>query len=236
MFNISRGSGIFDPKDHKKKLIHIIGLGNIGSHVAIALTRMGFENFALYDFDSVEDVNISTQAFYSTMEGTLKIEAVMSQMQAINPYCNVTLVNEELTEDSKDKIVDDNSLCFIIGVDSLAIRKTIKDLLMKTDQSHIPVIDGRLGKQQVEVLFSKNVIDWNIVVEESVLTEAGCTEKYIAYTPLMCAALISGTMKKLCSEEHIPAETMFEFASNMYLTHNYESNEARGEKDETEVE
>lgn len=217
MLNISRGSGIFNPQDVKHKLIHIIGLGNIGSHTALALTRMGFENFALYDFDVIEDVNISTQAFDLTHEGSKKIEAVAAMMKAINPDCKVKLIDEKLTGESKNKIVSDVPLCFICGVDSLSARKKLKKLIQETDQNDVPIIDGRLGKQQVEVLYANNASEWNVDVDDNVLAKTGCTEKYIAYTPLMCAALISGTVKKMCLQEPMSSEVIFEFESNSYL-------------------
>ncbi len=219
MLNTSRGDGIFSPIEFRDKKIHIVGLGNIGSHTAIALARMGFTNFVLYDFDKVEDVNISTQAFNKEHKDMLKIEAVEKEMLKINKDCNITCVNIELNEECVDLVKDliSNTLCFICGVDSLGVRKTLKKLLLDCD-CYCPIIDGRLGKQQVEVLFSKEIKNWDVDVAEDTLAGVGCTEKYIAYTPLMCAALISGTVKRLCLEEKIPNETIFEFQSNQYIT------------------
>jgi len=215
--NTSRGNGIFDPTEFKEKLIHIIGLGNIGSHTAVALTRMGFENFVLYDFDKAEDVNISTQSFNNDHLGKLKIEAVKEQMLSINPECKVRLVDQALTKDSEEFEPLEPSLCFICGVDSIEVRKELKELIESSEYSNVPIIDGRLGKEQVEILFSENAEKWDVDIDQEDLVQAGCAEKYIAYTPLMSAALLSSTTKKLCTGEEIKKNVIFEFKSNTYL-------------------
>lgn len=218
--NNSRHEGIFSPADHKDKWIHIIGLGNIGSHVATALARMGFEKFVLYDFDEIEDVNLATQNFDLADERPEKIEAMSEKILNINPEIEVICENTKLDEDSTEfEHSPGQPLCIISGVDSMEVRSVIKDLLLASiDYLNVPVIDGRLGKEQVEVLFSKNAEDWDLDVDADTLADVGCTEKYISYTPLMVAALISSTVKKMCNEENIPKEVIFEFASNHYLT------------------
>ena len=219
MINNSRHEGIFSPQEFKHKVIHIIGLGNIGSHVATALARMGFENFALYDFDFVEDVNVATQNFDTKDEGSEKICAIAEKMITINPDIKVIEKNKEITKESTEFNEDiGEPLCVISGVDSIEVRQTLKKLLeTSTELNNTPVIDGRLGKEQVEVLFAKKPSDWNVIIPEEELANVGCTEKYISYTPLMSAALISSIVKKMCSEEEIPAHTIFEFKSNHYL-------------------
>jgi molybdopterin/thiamine biosynthesis adenylyltransferase len=221
--NNSRHEGIFSPAEFKNRRIHIIGLGNIGSHTAIALTRMGFEKFALYDFDVVEDVNIATQAFNNNDKEQLKIFATAQHMEDINPNVEIELINEKLTEDSECLVhpaqdQTESTLCFISGVDSMEVREDIKTAL-RTSQaySNVPVIDGRLGKEQCEVYFADKAEDWDLDIRESSLAEVGCTEKYISYTPLMISALINSTVKKMCLEQEIPSKVIFEFASNHYL-------------------
>lgn len=223
MLNNSRHEGIFSPHEFKHKAIHIIGLGNIGSHTAIALARMGFENFVLYDFDKVEDVNIATQAFDSFDKEILKVAAIKAKMLNINRDIKIETINKELTEESEELLypneeVSQSPLCFISGVDSMEVRLALKTALENSSAyNNVPVIDGRLGKEQVEVLFSEKAEDWNLEIHEDSVAEVGCTEKYISYTPLMSAALISSTVKKLCSDENIPEAVIFEFVSNNYL-------------------
>ena len=54
---------------------HIMGCGAIGSSTAMQLARMGAENFSLYDFDIVEDINIGVSQFTMNDIGMLKVEA-----------------------------------------------------------------------------------------------------------------------------------------------------------------
>ena len=48
-----RQKAMYDPSDHQDKHVTIIGLGNIGSHTALCLARMGVANMTLVDFDIV---------------------------------------------------------------------------------------------------------------------------------------------------------------------------------------
>lgn len=219
--NNSRHLGIFSPQDHKDKRIHIIGCGNIGSHTAVAIARMGFENIVLYDYDRVEDVNIATQNFTQKDKDRLKVNAVKSKIREINKDASVIAKNVKLnlSSDALNNAEDIpvEHLCIVCGVDSIKIRRMLKKLISSDDElKDTPIIDGRLGKEQVEVLYSNNSKSWDTSMDDDT-TDIPCTEKYISYTPIMCASLISNTIKKLCKKEHIEKEAVFEFASNFYL-------------------
>lgn len=221
--NNSRHLGIFDPSAYKGYYIHIVGCGNIGSHAATALARMGFEKFVLYDFDKVEDVNVCTQNFDEDNLEESKIDAVAKKLLKINPKINIKLINEELTEESElfnDEEMQEaveNTLAVVSGVDSLEARAIIKGLMQENDiLRDKPVIDGRLGKEQVEVYYMKKPSEWEVEPEAGTI-EAPCTEKYIAYTPLLCAAMIASNMKKLCAKEEIPKEMIFDFVTSSFV-------------------
>lgn len=70
--------------------IHIIGCGAIGSTVAVMLTRMGFTDIHLYDFDTVEDKNVCNQTFFTCHIDDNKTNAVAKTMWAINGDCKIT--------------------------------------------------------------------------------------------------------------------------------------------------
>ena len=99
--------------------IHIIGCGAIGSTVATMLTRMGFTDFHLYDFDEVEEKNICNQTFFDTDIGNNKVVAIATTMRAINSNCKITQHIEGWKPDANlDGYI---FLC----VDSIELRKQI---------------------------------------------------------------------------------------------------------------
>lgn len=71
--------------------IHIIGCGAIGSNLATQLTRLGCSKIHLYDFDTVEEHNITNQAFMALQLKLLKTKALKQLLLNINPACDITL-------------------------------------------------------------------------------------------------------------------------------------------------
>ena len=82
--NLAKSFEFFDPSSCKER-IHIIGCGGGGSTVPELLARFGLENFALYDFDYVEEKNLVNQMFVREDIGQLKVEATLKNMCKINP-------------------------------------------------------------------------------------------------------------------------------------------------------
>ncbi|MDD4369768.1 MAG: sulfur carrier protein ThiS adenylyltransferase ThiF [Anaerostipes sp.] len=102
------------PKVHdkvKKGNVAVAGLGGLGSHIAIALARMGVGFLHLVDFDVVEPSNLNRQEYRISHLGMAKTEALKEQLLEINPYIEIRTDNLKVTEDNavelfqKDEIV-----------------------------------------------------------------------------------------------------------------------------------
>jgi hypothetical protein len=63
----------------------VIGVGAIGRQVALQLASIGVRHLQLIDFDRVEPTNITTQAYFASDVGRLKVEAVAAVVAAIDP-------------------------------------------------------------------------------------------------------------------------------------------------------
>lgn len=79
--------------------VNVVGVGAVGSNVAIALAHMGFNEITLWDFDTVEPHNITNQMFTVDQIGMLKVDAVEASIKAVNPDCNVIKHKEGLRDD-----------------------------------------------------------------------------------------------------------------------------------------
>lgn len=87
--------------------VAIAGAGGIGSNVAVLLTRLGFVNLLVVDFDVVEYVNLNRQYYTTHDVKKIKVEALKSHLEAINPLCNVTIINTKITLHNQHELFKD---------------------------------------------------------------------------------------------------------------------------------
>lgn len=79
--------------------VAVVGLGGLGSNIAVALTRLGIAQLYLYDFDRVELSNLNRQYYFLDDIGHYKADALVKHLLRINPYATlhsqVVKVNQE---------------------------------------------------------------------------------------------------------------------------------------------
>ena len=63
----------------KNATIGIAGAGGIGSNSAHCLSRCGFKNFIIADFDFVEETNLNRQMFFANQIGKRKVIELLSK-------------------------------------------------------------------------------------------------------------------------------------------------------------
>ncbi len=91
------------PKVHervKKGRVAVVGLGGLGSHIAVMLARTGVGHLLLLDFDVVEPSNLNRQSYSVSHLGLPKTEAMQRQIHDINPYIEVSVRNTRITEEN----------------------------------------------------------------------------------------------------------------------------------------
>lgn len=91
------------PKVHdkvKKASVAVMGLGGLGSNIALQLARTGVGSLHLIDYDVVEPSNLNRQQYMIKHLGMLKTEALREQIQQVNPYVKVKTTAVRLTEDN----------------------------------------------------------------------------------------------------------------------------------------
>ena len=92
--------------------VGIAGLGGLGSHVAVMLARSGVEHLHLVDFDKVDLSNLNRQEYRIGHLGGYKTEALREQLLEINPYLDITLDCQLVTEDNAAELFkDDDIIC-----------------------------------------------------------------------------------------------------------------------------
>ena len=73
----------------KQAVVGIAGVGGLGSSVAVALARVGVGRLVIADFDVVEPSNLNRQQYFTDQIGRYKVDALVENLQRINPYVTV---------------------------------------------------------------------------------------------------------------------------------------------------
>jgi sulfur carrier protein ThiS adenylyltransferase len=73
----------------KRASVGIAGVGGLGSAVAVALARVGVGRLVIADFDVVEPSNLNRQQYFIDQIGRYKVDALVENLQRINPYVTV---------------------------------------------------------------------------------------------------------------------------------------------------
>lgn len=85
----------------KQSRVLIVGLGGLGSPVALYLTAAGVGELHLADFDTVDLTNLQRQIIHdSNQVGVAKVDSAMARLAAINPQIALVAHRSALDEDS----------------------------------------------------------------------------------------------------------------------------------------
>ncbi len=117
----------------------IIGLGGLGSPVAMYLAAAGVGQLILADFDKVDLSNLQRQIIHSTESiGKLKVESARNTLLAINPDCRIETVSKLLDETELADHVSKADLV-IDGTDNFTTRFMVNDACVAT---RTPLVSG----------------------------------------------------------------------------------------------
>lgn len=95
--------------------ICVIGVGGVGSWIVEALARSAIGHITMIDLDNVAESNINRQlhALSDTL-GMAKVTALAQRVAQINPYCEVTEIEDFLTADNLNEMIGAHSYDYII--------------------------------------------------------------------------------------------------------------------------
>ncbi|MFT8350633.1 molybdopterin-synthase adenylyltransferase MoeB [Clostridium saccharoperbutylacetonicum] len=113
----------------------IVGVGGLGSPIAMYLAACGIGTIGIVEFDDVEISNLQRQIIYDTKSiGQSKAQLAARRINDINPNCKAIMHEEPLTKENVLKIF--NEYDYVVdATDNLATRYLINDacvLLKKT--------------------------------------------------------------------------------------------------------
>lgn len=113
-------------KNFQKAHIIIIGIGGVGSWVVEALARNAIGKLTLIDMDVVAESNINRQlpALSSTL-GRNKIDVMEQRVKDINPDCEVSLIDDFITQDNIHGLISPDANYVIDCIDNSRIKAAL---------------------------------------------------------------------------------------------------------------
>lgn len=99
----------------KHAKVCVIGVGGVGSWVVEALARSAISNITMIDLDNVAESNINRQihALTDTI-GKPKVTALAERIAQINPFCQVTEIEDFVSADNLDAMIGARQFDYVI--------------------------------------------------------------------------------------------------------------------------
>jgi len=119
--------GMTGQKRLKNARVLCVGAGGLGSPALLYLAAAGVGTLGVIDFDVVDESNLQRQIIHGQSDiGRLKAESARDSIAEINPYVNVQVHTDALTNDNVMEIFSGYDL-IVDGTDNFATRYMVND-------------------------------------------------------------------------------------------------------------
>lgn len=203
----SRFSGASWFNEASQHNILLVGVGGIGSWVALLISRLQPHRFTLLDFDTVDSINLAGQFFSANEIGNLKIMAIKRQVESFSRYFGVDAVEEQFDSTSA---VYDVTIC---GLDNMTTREMVyrrwKERVLsypESERKQCLLIDGRLAAETLQVFCLRGDAPyyWDIYAKDWLFNDAEadstvCSYKQTSYCANMIASIITNLYINWCA-------------------------------------
>lgn len=196
------------PVDTLKTPINIIGAGAVGSFLTLALTKMGFENITVWDFDTISVENMNCQFFRFQDIDKPKVQALKDLIKDFNGV-DIKIENRRYEGGVLDGIV-------IAALDSMEGRKLILEENFGKKLGTKLFIDPRMASEAGQMY---TVDLWNPKEKETYLKawysdddahQERCTAKSTMYTVLLISGTIASTIVNFVKGQSYPKNILMD--------------------------
>ncbi|MES9843690.1 MAG: molybdopterin-synthase adenylyltransferase MoeB [Candidatus Sedimenticola sp. 6PFRAG5] len=126
----------------------IIGMGGLGSPVAMYLAAAGIGHLTLADFDKVDLSNLQRQIAHTTGSiGKSKVESARETLEGINPECRIDTINSALMDEALAEQIDSADLV-VDCCDNFATRFAVNEACVSTAT---PLVSGAAIRTEGQV-------------------------------------------------------------------------------------
>ena len=126
----------------------VVGVGGVGSWALEALARCGVGQLAAVDLDMVAESNTNRQIHaLGNIYGKAKVDAMAERIQAINPDCNVTCIEDFVTPENVAAILTPR---FDVVIDAIDQARTKAAMIAHARRQRTPIIVAGAAGGQVD--------------------------------------------------------------------------------------
>ena len=145
-------------KKLKKAEVCILGLGGLGSNVAVLLARAGIGYLKLVDFDIVEASNLNRQQYRISHIGMKKTEAIRTIIKEINPFVEVKTLDIKVDRENILSIVGDVEIVVEAFDRAETKAMAIEELLINGDKILVSA-SGMAGLGSANEIITRKIRD-----------------------------------------------------------------------------
>jgi molybdopterin/thiamine biosynthesis adenylyltransferase len=161
--------------------VFIVGLGGLGSPVALYLAASGVGSLTLADFDLVDLSNLQRQIIHTTASiGEPKTVSAKRQLHEVNPDIEIRLVQKRM---SPETLEDEVALADIVVdcTDNFEVRFAINDACLRQQTTLVSGAAVRLeGQLMVVDAVSKDMPCYRCLYQNAAEGALNCSETGIA--------------------------------------------------------
>lgn len=113
-------------KKIQSKTVMVIGVGGVGGYAVEGLVRGGISNIIVVDYDKVDITNLNRQIIsLQDNVGQLKTDVIKNRIMAINPNCNVTIVNQKVELDNIETLFEQKIDYIVDACDTIKVKERL---------------------------------------------------------------------------------------------------------------
>ena len=145
-------------KKLKKTRVCILGLGGLGSNVAVLLARSGIGFLKLVDFDTVEASNLNRQQYRISHIGLKKTEAMKSIIKEINPFVETEVLDIKIDRKNIYSTVGDIEIV-VEAFDRAETKAMLMEELLTNTNKIVVSASGMAGLGSANEIVTRKIKD-----------------------------------------------------------------------------
>ena len=182
MSRFLRNKDLINQKNLKE--ITVIGAGGVGSSLILSAAMMGFKKIHVWDFDVLEEHNLSTTMYPESYLSKPKTEAARDLVKHFG--CET-----EIIEHAKFGFTDNVTACTMMAPDNMEIRKIVYMNWTRLRDRKV-LVDGRMGALSMDIhtvdYWNDNYLSgWKSSKD---IPDLPCTAKHTIFTANIIAGLM----------------------------------------------
>ena len=131
------GVGLEGQKKLKAAAVLVVGMGGLGSPVALYLAAAGVSRLGLVDDDCVDMSNLQRQVIHSMASvGRSKAQSAAERIRGLNPDVQVEVYEERFTSENAERISAGYDI-LVDGTDNFPTRYLLNDLAVLTGKPYV---------------------------------------------------------------------------------------------------